>query len=94
MTARSIGLGVALSAFVLIGFGQQAFAAGPEYCQRYASNAVQAQLRNIQYRCGFTGRAWSTDYGDHFGWCVRAPWAAAEHEERVRRRLLRACRGY
>jgi hypothetical protein len=66
MTARSIGLGVALSAFVLIGFGQHAFAAGPEYCQRYASNAVQAQLRNIQYRCGFTGRAWSTDYGDHF----------------------------
>lgn len=80
------------AACVLVGLCQPSFAAGPEYCHRYASNAVQAQLRNIDYRCGFTGRRWSTDYRDHFGWCVRAPWYAADQEERARRHSLRTCR--
>jgi hypothetical protein len=53
---------------------------------------VQAQLSNIHYRCGFTGRRWSTDYRDHFGWCAQAPWEAADRGESVRRRLLRDCR--
>ena len=96
MTTRSIGPGLALFTFVLIGFGQSvspAFAAGPAYCNRYADNAVRAQLRNIRYRCGFTGRRWSTDYRDHYRWCISAPWAAANQEEGERRRLLGACLG-
>jgi hypothetical protein len=87
MTIRS-----ALCAFVLMGFCQPSLAAGPEYCHRYASKAVQAQLSNIHYRCGFNGRRWSTDYRDHFGWCAQAAWEAANREESVRRRLLRDCR--
>lgn len=94
MTARSIGPGVALFAFVLTGSGQPGFAADPGYCAQYASKAVRAQLGNIQSYCGFTGGAWHTDYHRHFGWCVQAPWVAADREERVRRRLLRSCRGY
>ena len=94
MTARSIGTGVALFAFVVIGSGQPGFAADPEYCTHYASKAVHAQLRNIHSRCGFTGGAWHTGYHVHFGWCVHAPWVAADREERIRRRLLRSCRGY
>jgi hypothetical protein len=93
MTVRSVAPGLALFAFVFIGLGQPGFAAGPGYCHRYADNAVHAQLRNIQYRCGFRGKAWTTDYNDHFRWCLSAPWAEAEHEERVRRRMLLACRG-
>jgi hypothetical protein len=82
----------ALCTVVLIIFCQPSLAAGPEYCHRYASKAVQAQLSNIHYGCAFTGRRWSTDYGDHFGWCVHAPWESADREERVRRQSLRACR--
>ena len=96
MTARSIVPGLTLFAFVLIGFGQSAspaLAAGPGYCSRYADNAVRAQLRNIRYRCGFTGRRWFTDYRDHYRWCISAPWAAADREEKERRRLLGACLG-
>lgn len=81
-----------LSAVVLVCFCQPSFAAGRDFCQRYASNAVQAQLGNIRHRCGFYGRRWSTDYGDHFGWCLRAPVDAADHEEDARRRMLRNCR--
>ena len=87
MTVRS-----ALCAFVLIGLCQPSFAAGSEYCQRYASKAVKAELSNIENRCGFNGRRWSTDYRDHFGWCVQASWEAADREESARRRLLRDCR--
>jgi hypothetical protein len=94
MTRFSIGPRLGLFTLVLIGLGQPGFAADPGYCHRYASNAAQAQLRNIQYRCAFVGRAWSTDYGDHFGWCIQAPWEAADREERVRRRLLRSCLGW
>jgi hypothetical protein len=75
MTARP-----ALCAFVLIGLCQPSFAAGPEYCNRYASKAVQAQLSNIHNRCGFTGRRRSTDNLDHFGWCAQEPWESADRE--------------
>lgn len=92
MTVRSIGPGVALFALVFIGSGQPGFATDRGYCSQYANKAVHAQLRNIQYRCGFTGGAWHTDYHRHFGWCVQAPWMAADREERVRRRLLLSCR--
>jgi len=92
MPGRSIGPRLGLFSLVLAGLGQPGFAADPDYCQRYASNAVHAQLRNIQYRCGFGGRRWSTDYGDHFRWCVGARWVSADSEERARRRLLRSCR--
>ena len=95
MTARSIRpAGIALFVSVLIGFTQPGLAADPDYCGQYASKAVQAQLRNIQYRCGFTGRRWSTDYNDHFGWCFRTRWVSADVEERARRRLLGSCRDY
>ena len=87
MTARS-----ALCAFVLIGLCQPSFAANPEYCHRYAGKAIRAHLNNIHYHCGFTGRRWSTDYRDHFGWCAQAPWEVAGQEESVRRLLLRECR--
>jgi hypothetical protein len=87
MTAR-----LALCAFVLIGLSQPSFAAGPEYCHRYATRAVQAQLSNIHYRCGYGGRRWSTDYDDHFGWCAQAPVRAVDREEGARRRMLRDCR--
>jgi hypothetical protein len=92
MTARSVASGLALVALVLVGSGQPGFAASREYCHRYADDAVHAQLRNIQYRCGFAGKAWSTDYGDHFSWCVSAPRAAVDREERARHGLVLACR--
>ncbi len=88
MTARS----ALCAAFALISLCQPSFAADLQYCHRYASQAVRAQLSNIHYRCDFTGRRWSTDYRDHFGWCVYAPWEAADREESVRRRSLRDCR--
>jgi hypothetical protein len=81
----------AFCAFILVSLCQPSSASGPEYCHRYASKAVQAQLSNIHYRCGFTGRRWSTDYRDHFVWCVHAPWEFADREERLRSRSLRAC---
>lgn len=92
MRARTAGPGLMLFAFVLIGFGQPGFAASPDYCHRYANKAAHAQMRNIQYRCGFSGRAWSTDYRDHFRWCVSATWEAADREDRGRQGLVLACR--
>lgn len=39
-------------------------------CKFYAATAKVAQLTNLENRCGFSGDAWSTDYRNHYLWCM------------------------
>ncbi len=70
-----------------------AIAANPEFCARYADRALMQQSRNRALGCGYYGPRWHRNWGAHFAWCVTQPRWKARREMRIRRRLLRQCRG-
>ncbi len=73
-----------------------ACAAPPEFCASYAAAAVrQAEVAHRVPPCapGAIGTRWSVQYGVHYGWCITAPFAAADRERAIRTRYLRSCRG-
>ena len=41
-------------------------------CRQYAQNAVRQSEYNRAKGCGFTGRRWTSDYQEHFRWCLGA----------------------
>jgi hypothetical protein len=87
--------------FILLGisltvFASHAFAADPGFCSNYSTAAVrqvQAARENPACRPGLMGTRWSPDYRVHYGWCITAPYGAAEEEREMRKRYLQSCRG-
>jgi hypothetical protein len=49
------------------------------------------QSANQYLKCGFSGGAWSANYGNHFNWCMGAPQAAANTEDGTRYAQLQGC---
>lgn len=62
-----------------------------EACQGYASNAVFfARLAKIS-QCGFSGGAWTENYGAHFNWCMGAAEPARNSEREARVNKVQGC---
>jgi hypothetical protein len=62
-----------------------------EYCRNYAGMATGSARENIRLHCGFGGLRYTTDWRDHFGWCMSVDRAAAEREHEIRRHDMIAC---
>ena len=72
----------AVSLTVLTG---SAFAADPRFCADYSTAAVrQARVAHMTPSCapGAIGPRWTENYRMHYGWCITAPYAAAESRTR------------
>ena len=41
------------------------------YCRHYANMAVKDQAANEKFGCGYKGPAWHSNFGAHYGWCMR-----------------------
>lgn len=73
-----------------------ASAAGPGFCHDYAKAAVN-QVRDARshYRCDWrvdTNPArWSTDWHDHYNWCLGVSRDKADSERDARRAALDHC---
>lgn len=40
-------------------------------CNKYAQNAIDQQVANVDLKCGFSGPRWSSNYGAHRDWCAQ-----------------------
>jgi|SoiMethySBSTD1v2_1073268.scaffolds.fasta_scaffold4647235_1 hypothetical protein len=79
---------LALSAGLL---PSQSQAASPGFCADYAEHAVRQYNRSRAVCYHGTNRGWHGNYNLHYGWCLRAHYAAAQSEAARRRAMLRAC---
>jgi hypothetical protein len=85
-----------LAAATLAALSAPALAADPNFCGEYAHDAVRQVDVNMSIPgCfhGFNAR-WNRDFGVHYGWCLGAPYEAANSERAIRAQRLRECRGY
>lgn len=60
-------------------------------CDQYAKAAIQQNQQNRDRRCGYTGGRWQSDYGNHYGWCMKVDKSAADAEARAREADLAKC---
>jgi len=58
-------------------------------CNEYARTAVAQNEQNIRRRCRFTGTRWSSNYNEHYQWCLSVPLESADSETRAREEELR-----
>jgi hypothetical protein len=87
------------SAAALVGAASQAVAAPPEFCERYAHDAVRQNHEARDHeRCrdairdqNAPGR-WSDDYRAHYDWCRGVSREQADAERAARADTLRMCR--
>ncbi len=71
-----------------------ATAADPGFCAQYARQAVHEVDVNMSIPGCFRGfdARWDRDYGHHYGWCLGAPYEAANRERAIRALRQRECR--
>ncbi|KIX14445.1 hypothetical protein [Dethiosulfatarculus sandiegensis] len=60
-------------------------------CRPYAKKSVSQQERNLDLKCGYTGRSWSKNYDGHFRWCRSAPVEFSANWIKKRDDLLTTC---
>ena len=60
-------------------------------CQTYANRALTVADAAAKRACGFSGGRWILGYGTHFDWCLSAPQAARDQEDKARTDQLDAC---
>jgi hypothetical protein len=70
-----------------------AFAQSPGFCNDYANQAVISATQNRDMGCGFSGRRWTLNYQEHFGWCMSANPNDVISERLTRKHMIQACRG-
>lgn len=64
------------------------------WCNTYSRIAVGQSRANLSSNCGFSGPAWSTEYGHHYRWCVGVSQERAVGEIKSRQhKLLNRCSG-
>ena len=69
----------------------QAHATLDPECDDYAKRAVRLAAVNIDKTCGLEGEAWTTEYNDHYKFCIRSnPVERRRRAERLRHELF-AC---
>jgi len=65
-------------------------------CRNYANRAVgTAKLARETYKCNpgtISGPRWSENFEEHRRWCISAPAATANFEDRARARIAQECR--
>ncbi len=83
-----------LAAATLAALSAPAWAADPQFCAEYARDAVRQVDVNMSIPGCFRGfdARWNRDYGVHYGWCLGAPYEAANRERAIRAQRLRECR--
>jgi hypothetical protein len=70
--------------------------AAANFCAEYRHDAARRVDRNMSilgYFHGFNAR-WNRDFDVHYGWCLDAPYKAANNERAIRAQRLHECRGY
>ncbi len=60
-------------------------------CKNYAATAVQQNQGNLDWKCGYSGPRWSSNYQAHYDWCMKVPKSSADSEETKRKDLLKNC---
>jgi len=60
-------------------------------CKNYAATAVQQNQSNIDWKCGYSGPRWSSNYQAHYNWCMKVSKLAADFESAERKKLLSKC---
>ena len=85
---------IVLAASAFLALSASAFAADPNFCAEYARDAVRQTDHNMSIPGCFHGfdARWNRDYGVHYGWCLGAPYEAANRERAIRAERLRECR--
>ncbi len=63
-----------------------------EFCAEYARQAAEANDENQQQGCDLQGDRWTSNYKDHYAWCIRSPRAAADDEADQRVAELGECK--
>jgi hypothetical protein len=79
--------------FVLTAVATEATAAGAALCREYATGAVRAYKTTQEFRkCARLVEArWHSNYGIHYGWCLRVDVAKLRVEQSVRDSYLTGC---
>jgi len=87
-------LPLAFACASLAGLCGPAFAAPPGFCADYARNAVHEVEVNMTIPGCFKGfdARWNRNFDHHYGWCLGAPFEAANAERDYRRARLAECR--
>lgn len=67
-------------------------AADEHFCTDYVLTSIEQYWRNVNQRCGFTGKRWNADYKGQYHWCLSSHQWIAENEIREREALLQTCR--
>jgi hypothetical protein len=90
LRAITIVLSMSIACFTL-----PAHATSKEACQRYARRAIdQYQIMNNRPKCRIKMNArWQPNYQNHYGWCLSAPVAWLNSEEKTRDDHLYRCGG-
>jgi hypothetical protein len=83
---------IMIATFIAVTAGS-AFAQSPGFCNEYANQAVISATQNRDMGCGFSGRRWTFNYQEHFGWCMSANPQDAMNERITRKHMIQACRG-
>jgi hypothetical protein len=94
-TAYQTALGplVVVLAFVSL-CATPVFAASDTRCRSYATNAVLVNQAALSSGCGFpASQRWQGNVANHYNWCLTAPDAWVDSEERNRAALLALCKG-
>ena len=77
--------------FILIGL---AYVQDDISCAQYAKKAVEQFNEGKANNCdGIIGPRWSSDYQQHFNWCMTVPLAQSDSERKAREEHLRKCKG-
>lgn len=61
------------------------------FCTDYANAAADANDVNLQRRCGLGGPRWTSDFNEHYKWCMRSPRSMAEEEAQARADDIARC---
>jgi hypothetical protein len=72
-------------------FATSSFAAGPWFCNQYATAAVWAEQLNVADGCGDFGLRWSYNYAGHYAWCLAVSPGMANSERAARKWSLISC---
>lgn len=60
-------------------------------CKNYAATAIQQVQSNFGWECGYSGPRWSTNYQEHYDWCIKVTEDTAKLETEERKKLLDKC---
>ena len=61
-------------------------------CNAYAHKAVDQNRSMHILRCGYSGTRWSSNWGDHRHWCMKASGDQIQGEQTARTGMLGRCR--